>query len=51
MLNIFAKSIMTATRNDDPAPRCNRGHQGKRNRFDTRRDAEIEAHRIARRRD
>ncbi len=51
MLNIFAKSIMTATRNPDPAPRDNKGHLGDRSRFDTRRDAEIEAHRIARRRD
>jgi hypothetical protein len=51
MLNIFAKSIMTATRNPDPAPRGNKGHLGDRSRFDTRRDTEIEAHRIAHRRD
>ncbi|WP_165802849.1 hypothetical protein [Pelagivirga sediminicola] len=56
MLNIFAKSIMTAVRQPEPAsrdaaPRNNEGHQGRRTRFDTRANAEIEAHLIARRRD
>ena len=46
MLNIFAKTLMTAARQPQP-----KGHQGRRSRFDTRRDAEIEAHLIARRRD
>lgn len=45
MFGIFAKSFMTATR----TPECN--HWGKRTRFDRRRDAEIEAHQTARRRD
>ncbi|HEY9038240.1 MAG TPA: hypothetical protein VIN05_04765 [Roseovarius sp.] len=51
MLNIFAKTIMTATRNPDPQTKDGKGHQGRRSRFDTRTDAEIEAHLVARRRD
>ena len=46
MLGIFAKSFMTATRHHGPT-----GHQGKRHRFESRREAEIEAHLTARRRD
>ncbi len=46
MLNIFAKSFMTAARQPEP-----KGHQGRGARFDTRKDAEIEAHTTARRRD
>ncbi len=49
MLNILAKSFMTATRL--PTTPEAEGHQGRRNRFDTRRTAEIEAHLNARRRD
>ena len=45
MLNVFAKSFMTATRN---APG---NHWGSRQRYDSRRDAELEAHFVARRRD
>ncbi len=51
MLNIFAKSIMTATRNPDIQTKDNRDHQGRRSRFDNRTDAEIEAHLVSRRRD
>jgi hypothetical protein len=51
MLNIFAKSFMTATRQPDPKPKSTKGHQGRGDRFGTRRDAEIEAHLTARRRD
>ena len=46
MLNIFAKSFMTAARLPEQ-----KGHQGRRARFDSRREAEIEAHLTARRRD
>jgi hypothetical protein len=46
MLNIFAKTFMTAARQPEL-----KGHQGRRARFDSRREAEIEAHLTARRRD
>lgn len=46
MLNIFARSFMTAARQPEL-----KGHQGRRARFDLRREAEIEAHLTARRRD
>lgn len=45
MLGIFAKSFMTATRHPEP-----KSLQGARHRFDSRREAEIEAHLTARRR-
>ena len=50
MFNVLAKSFMTATRND---PFTNPGRNAKHHtdRFGTRRDAEIDAHLIARRRD
>ncbi|SHL34068.1 hypothetical protein SAMN05443432_101190 [Roseovarius litoreus] len=51
MLNVFAKSFMTATRN---APNDRWGppsHWSRSERFDNRRRAEIEAHLEARRRD
>lgn len=57
MLSIFARSFMTATRSE-PRSNCGdrlhsepRNHWGDHQRFDTRKDAEIEAHTIARRRD
>jgi len=46
MLNIFAKSFMTAARQPEA-----KGHQGARHRFESRREAEIEAHLTGRRRD
>ncbi|MFX0542739.1 hypothetical protein ACEWPM_013515 [Roseovarius sp. S4756] len=46
MLSIFAKSFMTAARQPEA-----KGHQGRRSRYDSRREAEIEAHLTARRRD
>lgn len=49
MLQILAKTFMTAAR--EPLPEKPTNHQGNRIRFDTRREAEIEAHLIARRRD
>lgn len=49
MLNILAKSFMTATRNPTSANR--RSHWGAHERFDERRDAELIAHTVGRRRD
>lgn len=51
MLNIFANSFMTATRSSETEHQDNRSHWTKGTRFDNRRDAEIEAHLTARRRD
>lgn len=45
MFAIFAKSFMTATRSETF------NHWGKARRFDDRREAELEAHTTARRRD
>nr|WP_309503228.1 hypothetical protein [uncultured Roseovarius sp.] len=45
MLSIFAKSFLTATRSETT------NHWGDYQRFDTRKDAEVEAHTVARRRD
>ncbi len=45
MLNIFAKSIMTATRNPEPQPSSYRAP------LDSRKDAECDAHSATRRRD
>ncbi|MEB8387975.1 hypothetical protein OO012_12095 [Rhodobacteraceae bacterium KMM 6894] len=45
MFGIFAKSFMTAARSKTY------NHWGPRTKFDTRREAEIEAHQTARRRD
>lgn len=45
MFRIFAKTFMTATRSEPI------NHWNRTTRFDTRRDAEIEAHLVARRRD
>ena len=50
MLNIFAKSFMTAARNPDEQPKADTGRQTYRKPSDPRRDAEIEAHLVARRR-
>lgn len=51
MLGIFAKSFMTATRNTDRDRWGAPAHWAGDERFSTRRNAEIEAHLIARRRD
>ncbi|WP_166434016.1 hypothetical protein [Roseovarius spongiae] len=48
MLAIFAKSFMTAARAEE---RDSTNHWGEKQRFDRRREAEIEAHTTARRRD
>lgn len=51
MLNVFAKSFMTATRSDRPDRWGAPSHWAKGERFDNRPRAEIEAHLTARRRD
>lgn len=51
MLNIFANSFMTATRSGTANHPENRAHWAPGERFDNRRDAEMEAHLTARRRD
>lgn len=51
MLNILANSFMTATRNDTREHWDNPSHWKAGERFDNRRDAELEAHLTARRRD
>ena len=51
MLNIIAKSFMTATRNDHRARWNTAGHWPDGERYDTRRSAELQAHTVARRRD
>ncbi|WP_198389308.1 hypothetical protein [Roseovarius faecimaris] len=51
MLNIFANSFMTATRNTPSEQRDNHSHWAPSERFDNRRNAEMEAHLTARRRD
>jgi len=48
MLKIFAKTFMNATRSDRWNPPS---HWREAHRFDNRRDAEMEAHAIGRRRD
>ncbi len=50
MLNTFAKTFIIATRND-PFSNLDRRVEHHSDRFGNRRDAEIEAHLIARRRD
>ena len=51
MLSVFAKSFMTATRTDDRDRWDPPAHWTQGERFDNRRNAEIEAHTVARRRD
>lgn len=51
MLNIFANSFMTASRTDHRDHWDSPSHWRQGERFDNRRDAEIEAHTTARRRD
>ena len=46
MLNIFAKSFMTATGHDTRTHREGGSHYPPNERFDTRRRAEIEAHKL-----
>lgn len=48
MLGILSDSFRTATRLNDADTRSGRGHWPASTRFDNRRDAELEAHRIAR---
>lgn len=50
MLNIFADTFHIATRADIIDQRDGRTHWPAGHRFDNRRDAELEAHRIGRRR-
>jgi hypothetical protein len=51
MLNVFAKSFMTATRSATADRWGPPSHWSRSERFDNRRRAEIEAHLEARRRD
>lgn len=51
MLNILANSFMTATRNTKRDRWGTPSHWAQGERFDNRRDAEMEAHLTARRRD
>lgn len=51
MLGIYAKSFMTATRHQDRGRWDAPAHWVESERFDNRRNAEIEAHTIGRRRD
>ena len=51
MLSIFAKSFMTATRTDVQTRSGAPSHWRQGERFDNRRDAELEAHLTGRRRD
>ena len=51
MFGIFAKSFMTASRIDDRDYANTRTHWAAGERLHNQRDAEIEAHFIARRRD
>ncbi len=48
MLGILSDSFRVATRTNDNDTRERRGHWAPGTRFDNRRDAELEAHRIAR---
>lgn len=48
MLKIFADTIRTATRSDALDPRDTRAHWPSEDRFTTRRNAALEAHRIGR---
>ena len=48
MLGILSDSFRTATRLNDTNVREGRGHWAPNTRFDNRRDAELEAHRIGR---
>ena len=50
MLNIFADTFRTATRADIVDQRDGRTHWRNGERFDNRRNAELEAHTIGRRR-
>ncbi|MEQ8542396.1 MAG: hypothetical protein RIB53_00120 [Roseitalea porphyridii] len=53
MFNIFAKTFRTATRNETRTPPRDSwdapSHWARGERFDTRRNAEIEAHLVGRR--
>lgn len=51
MLNVFAKTIMTATRTAQSPDHRSRAHWPQAERFDTRERARLEAHRISRLRD
>lgn len=51
MLSIFAKSFMTATRQNHQTRWDAPAHWREGERFDNRRSAELEAHTIGRRRD
>ncbi|QFT94581.1 hypothetical protein FIU86_17145 [Roseovarius sp. THAF9] len=48
MLGILSDSFRTATRLNETDARRGRNHWGPHTRFDTLRDAELEAHRIGR---
>ncbi len=48
MLGILSDSFRTATRLNDTNVREGRGHWAPNTRFDNRRDAELEAHRVGR---
>lgn len=49
MLDIFAKSLMTATRHRAQPQTGPRSHWPRSERFDNRENAEIEAHLVGRR--